>query len=57
MEYVILKIIEKKGSFVESGFFKSGSIVSVSPLMAQQLIDDGIAERYVREQRKMKDEE
>ena len=50
MEYVILKIIEKKGSFVESGFFKSGSIVSVSPLMAQQLIDDGIAERYVRKQ-------
>ena len=50
MEYVILRIIKKEGSLVESGFFKSGAIVSVSPLMAQQLIDDGIAERYVRKQ-------
>jgi len=44
MEYVILKIIKR------DGFSVPGAIVSVSPLLAQQLIDDGIAERYVREQ-------
>ena len=46
MEYVILKIIKR------GGFSIPGAIVSVSPLLAQQLIDDGIAERYVRERDK-----
>jgi hypothetical protein len=42
MEYVILKILK------EDGRYRPGQITSVSPLMAKHLIDDGIAERYVR---------
>jgi len=44
MEYVILRIIKKDGRSVP------GDIINVSPLLAQRLIDDGIAERYVRKQ-------
>jgi len=44
MEYVILRILK------EEGFYKPGDITTVSPLMAQRLIDDGVAERYVRKQ-------
>ena len=46
MEYVILRILK------EEGFYKPGDITTVSPLMAQRLIDDGIAERYVRDKTK-----
>ena len=46
MEYVILKIIKR------DGFSIPGAIVNVSPLMAQRLIEDGIAERYTRNQDK-----
>jgi len=42
MEYVILKILK------EDGRYRPGQITSVSPLMAKHLIDDGIAERYIR---------
>jgi len=48
MEYVILRIIKRDGYSVP------GDIVTVSPLLAQRLIDDEIAERYVRN--KTKDE-
>ena len=34
-----------------------GSIITVSPMMAQILIDDGIAERYVMNKNKDKDKE
>ena len=44
MEYVILRILK------EDGLYKPGQIASVSPLMAQHLIEDGIAERYTRKQ-------
>jgi len=44
MEYVILKILK------EDGRYRPGQITSVSPLMAKHLIDDGIAERYIRKQ-------
>ena len=46
MEYVILRIIKRDGYSVP------GDIVTVSPLLAQRLIDDGIAERYVRKENK-----
>ena len=42
MEYVILRIIKGNNCYIP------GSIITVSPMMAQLLIDDGIAERYVR---------
>jgi len=32
-----------------------GSIITVSPMMAQILIDDGIAERYIRNKDKDKE--
>ena len=44
MEYVILRIIKRDGYSVP------GDIITVSPLLAQRLIDDGIAERYIRKQ-------
>ena len=44
MEYVILRILK------EDGRYKPGEITSVSPLLAKHLIDDGIAERYIRKQ-------
>ncbi len=42
MEYAIIRITKR--------YFQYGpeDIIRVSPLMAQRLIDDGIAERYVR---------
>ena len=46
MEYVILRIIKRDGYSVP------GDIITVSPLLAQRLIDDGIAERYVRKENK-----
>jgi len=51
MEYVIIRIIKR--------YFQYGpeDIISVSPLIAQHLIDDGTAERYVRNKNKDKDKE
>ena len=46
MEYVILRIIKGSSCYIP------GSIITVTPMMAQLLIDDGIAERYVRKQDK-----
>jgi len=46
MEYVILRILKQDGHSVP------GDIINVSPLLAQRLIDDGIAERYVRKENK-----
>ena len=46
MEYVILRIIKGNNCYIP------GSIITVTPMMAQLLIDDGIAERYVRKQDK-----
>ena len=51
MEYTILKIIKGNNCYMP------GSIITVSPMMAQILIDDGIAERYVRNKNKDKDKE
>lgn len=48
MEYVILRIIKQEG------WYRPGDITTVSPLLAKRLIDDGIAERYVRKQDKDK---
>jgi len=41
MEYVILRILKEDGRH---------EIITTGPLLAQQLIDDGIAERYIRKQ-------
>jgi len=49
MEYTILKIIKGTNCYIP------GSIITVTPMMAQILIDDGIAERYVK--KKNKDQE
>ena len=49
MEYVILRIIKGNNCYIP------GSIITVTPMMAQILIDDGIAERYIRKQDKDKD--
>ena len=46
MEYVILRILKNEG------WYRPGDITTVSPLLAKRLIDDGIAERYVRKQDK-----
>ena len=46
MEYVILRILKQEG------WYRPGDITTVSPLLAKHLIDDGIAERYVRERDK-----
>ena len=48
MEYVILRILKQEGGY------RPGDITTVSPLLAKRLIDDEIAERYVRD--KTKDE-
>jgi len=48
MEYVILRILKQEG------WYRPGDITTVSPLLAKRLIDDEIAERYVRD--KTKDE-
>lgn len=48
MEYVILRILK------EDGRYRPGQITTVSPMFAKHLIDDGIAERYVRKQNKDK---
>ena len=42
MEYTILKIVKEEDSY------KPGDIRKVSPLLAQRLIDEGIAVRYTR---------
>ena len=42
MEYSIVKI--KK----EFDWYRPGDVVSLSPMIAQRLIEDGIAERYIR---------
>ena len=44
MEYVILRIIKQED------WYRPGDITSVSPFLAQRLIEDGIAERYIRKQ-------
>ncbi|MGV7223285.1 MAG: hypothetical protein ACQ9MH_17370 [Nitrospinales bacterium] len=41
MEYVILRILKQES------WWKPGDITTVSPLLAQRLIEDGIAERYI----------
>jgi len=46
MEYVILRIIKQEG------WYRPGDIITVSPMFARRLIDDEIAERYVRKQNK-----
>ena len=46
MEYVILRILK------QDGWYRPGDITTVSSLLAQRLIDDGIAERYVRDKTK-----
>jgi hypothetical protein len=40
MEYTILRIIKSDDAY------KLGDIAKVSPLLAQRLIDDGVAVRY-----------
>ena len=49
MEYVILRIIK------QDGWYRPGDITTVSPMLAKRLIDDGIAERYVRNKDKDKE--
>ena len=49
MEYVILRIIKRDG-------YSPGDIITASPLMAQRMIDDGVAERYVKN-REQKDKD
>ena len=49
MEYVILRILKQEG------WYRPGDITTVTPMMAQILIDDGIAEQYVK--KKNKDQE
>ena len=49
MEYTILKIIKGNNCYMP------GSIITVSSMMAQILIDDGIAERYIRNKDKDKE--
>ena len=46
MEYVILRILKQEG------WYKPGDITTVSPLLAQRLIKDGIAERYIAKEYK-----
>ena len=41
MEYVILRIIKQEG------WYRPGDITTVSPLLAQRLIEDGVAVRYI----------